>query len=648
MREPSVTVKKINGVTFIASLVGWYWILNLLQRITYAIWIYLTSHEFLPRFVESVARGFLFDLAATCFMFAPLCLWFLVVPKRFGGHRLFRAGVIALSLMPMFIACFAAIGEIFFFDEFHARYNFIAVDYLIYTTEVIRNIVESYSPLVLALAILGPLVLFGWLIRRRLMQLDRNLPPTSKQRWKFGALAAAAVLCAAFVTEDRVLDHEHFWPREISKNSLFTIFAAYFHNSINYHEFYVSIDTKEAHDLARSTVHGNFKNDTDLTRAISNPRASQKLNVVLVAMESMSAGFLAHFGNKQPITPNLDNLADQSLFFTNFYATGTRTVRGLEALMLSMPPTPGQSILRRPNSDNMFNLGTIFREHGYQTQFVYGGYAYFDNMKEWFESNHFQVVDRNDFPQGEIHFGNAWGVCDEDLFTQVLKQEDAITQSGKNFFQVVLTTSNHRPYTFPEGRIDMQPHTGREAAIKYSDYAIGKFIDEAKAKPWFKNTIFIFVADHDASVAGGTDIPVKDFLIPAIVFSPANIQPEKINKLASQIDLGPTLLGLVGFSYTSKFFGEDLRRQSPDRAYLGTYQKVSRLTPHHLEILSPGRQLDSEELDDKWSPTSVVSRKVKLGDALSSEAKLAVGVYQSASDYFVEGLQKVSEIALKP
>jgi len=643
-----VTVKKINGVTFIAGLVGWYWILCLLQRFTYAAWVYVTSHELVPRFVESLARGFLFDLGATFFLFAPLCFWFFIVPTRFTNHRWYRAGVIALSLVPMFIACFAAIGEIFFFDEFHARYNFIAVDYLIYTTEVIRNVVESYSPVILVLAILGPLVLFGWIIRQRLKQLDRSLNPTRKQRWRLGTLAVAVVLCAAFVSEDRVLDHENYWPREISKNSLFTIFAAYFHNSINYHEFYVSIDSKEAHDLARSTVPGGFKNGTDLTRTITNPGEPKKLNVVLVAMESMSAGFLAHFGNKQPITPNLDKLADQSLFFTNFYATGTRTVRGLEALMLSMPPTPGQSILRRPNSDNMFNLGTVFREHGYQTQFVYGGYAYFDNMKEWFEGNHFQVVDRNDFPSDEVHFGNAWGVCDEDLFTQVLKQEETITKAGKKFFQVVLTTSNHRPYTFPEGRIDMPPHTGREAAIKYSDYAIGKFIEDAKTKPWFKDTVFIFVADHDASVAGGTDIPVKDFLIPAIFYSPANIPAEAINKLASQIDLGPTLLGVVGFSYTTKFFGEDLRKQSPDRAYLGTYQKVSRLTPHHLEILSPGRQLDSEELDDKWSPTSAVGKKVKAGDTLSSEAKLAVGVYQSASDYFVEGLQKVSEPTTQP
>jgi phosphoglycerol transferase MdoB-like AlkP superfamily enzyme len=369
---------------------------------------------------------------------------------------------------------------------------------------------------------------------------------------------------------------------------------------------------------------------------------------VLVAMESMSAQYLGQFGSKKGLTPNLDRLADEGLLFTNLYATGTRTVRGLEALMLSLPPTPGQSILRRPNSDGLFNLGTVFAQRGYKTQFVYGGYAVFDNMKEWFESNGFEVVDRGQFPKDEIQFGNAWGVCDEDLFTQVLKQEEDAVNAKTPFFQVVLTTSNHRPYTFPDGKIDIASHTGRDGAIKYSDFSIGRFIAQAKTKPWFDNTLFIFVADHDASVAGGTDIPVKDYLIPAIFYGPKIMPPRRITTLAAQLDLPPTLLGFLGFSYRSKFFGQDLTTQPGGRALLGTYQKVALLQPGTLTILAPGHTVETQELNDKYEMKKSSIVRTKNAAILPDAAKLTIAIYQTASDLFQRGRLKVSADSSKP
>ncbi|MGZ3721852.1 MAG: LTA synthase family protein [Bdellovibrionales bacterium] len=641
--EPGLAKEnKITAASFVAILAGCYFVLSNLQRLMYVVWILIANQTFPPRLPQALFKGVLFDLAASFYLFAPLALLFFFLPKRFAQQAWFRALIMTLSLFPLFIVSFSSIGEIFFFDEFHARYNFIAVDYLVYTTEVIRNVLESYNVFLLAAGVILPLLGLGLLVRILIKKLDRGHVHSPLSKIVFSGLAALAIIAAAQVTEDRVIASEDYWPRELSKNSLFTIFSAYNHNSINYHEFYSSMSTELARKVAQKDMGGKFINGTTLTREITAHAAEKRYNVVLVAMESMSASFLAHFGNRQPITPNLDKLADAGLLFTNFYATGTRTVRGLEALMLSLPPTPGQSILRRPNSDGMFNLGTIFADHGYRTQFVYGGYAYFDNMREWFESNAFEVVDRSNFPSNEIQFGNAWGVCDEDLFAQVLKQEEAITKDGKSFFQVVLTTSNHRPYTYPEGKIDMPPHNGREGAIKYSDYSIGKFIEAAQTKPWFKDTIFIFVADHDASVAGGTDIPVKDYLIPAIFFSPGNIAPEKITKLASQIDLGPTLLGLLGFRYESRLFGEDLRTTTPDRAFLGTYQKVARLVPHQLTVLSPGKMVEAQEVDDNYVVKKSTSIVVKDASVLSEPALGTIAIYQSASELFTQGLLKRS------
>lgn len=634
--------KTINATRYVAILAACYIALSFIQRLVYVSWIVFEGSQWPEHFLSALAKGLLFDLAAGFFLFSFLTTLFLFTPNRFAQRSWFRAIALLLSLIPLFIAAFAAIGEIFFFEEFHARYNFIAVDYLIYTTEVISNVLESYNPIVLFGAVLVPLGGLGLMVQRLLRHLDRT---SSSRADKFLiSLGIASAITAAVLTEDLIIKNEPFWPRELAKNSLFTLFSAYNHNSINYGEFYSSMNPDLALKMARANMGGEFRDPgTTLTRIIKSRTSEKRLNVVLVAMESMSAKFLSHFGNDQPLTPNLDKLADQSLFFTRMYATGTRTVRGLEALMLALPPTPGQSILRRPNSDGMFNIGTVFAQKGYATQFIYGGYSYFDNMKAWFETNGFEVVDRANFPSKEIQFANAWGVCDEDLFQQALKQQEQMLAKSGNFFQVVLTTSNHRPYTYPEGKIDMPPKNGREGAIKYSDYSIGTFIESAKTKPWFKDTIFIFVADHDASVAGGTDIPVRDYLIPAIIYSPSNIASETVGKLASQIDLAPTVLGLLGFSYESKFFGEDLKVTSPNRAFLGTYQKVARLVPPYLTILSPGKTVEVQELDEKFEVKNSKSILVEDAAILSEPALGTIAIYQTASELFTKRLLKAKE-----
>lgn len=208
-----------------------------------------------------------------------------------------------------------------------------------------------------------------------------------------------------------------------------------------------------------------------LTRNIKRDpnEAEHKYNV-----ESLSADFLKAFGNNQNLTPYLDHAGNQSVFFTNIYATGTRTVYGLSAITLSMPPIPGNSIVRRPNNENMFSLGSVLKSKGYTNQFLYGGFGYFDNMNYFFHHNGHDIIDRSDFSDDEITFSNAWGVCDEDLFNKALSEADKLYNNNLPFFQFIMTTSNHRPFTFPEGKIDL-PLYQRESAVKYTDYAIGNF-----------------------------------------------------------------------------------------------------------------------------------------------------------------------------
>ena len=144
------------------------------------------------------------------------------------------------------------------------------------------------------------------------------------------------------------------------------------------------------------------------------------------------------------------------MLFTRLYATGTRTVRGLEALALSLPPTPGHSVVKRPNNENLHTIGEVFADKGYEPIYLYGGYGYFDNMEHFFGSNGYTFIDRSAIAdKADIHYENIWGVADEDLFTLTLRELDKRHAAGRPFFAHVMTTSNHRPFTYPAGRVDI-------------------------------------------------------------------------------------------------------------------------------------------------------------------------------------------------
>lgn len=306
-------------------------------------------------------------------------------------------------------------------------------------------------------------------------------------------------------------------------------------------------------------------NEFDLWRQVSATEAERPFNVVLVSIESLSADFLGVFGNKQGRTPNLDKLAKQSLFFTQLYATGSR-----------------------PEQFGRYSIGTEFLKRQYDTAFFYGGRGYFDNMNAFFSSLGYRTVDQTDLAADEIGFSNAWGVADEYVFKRILREADTANNKGQHFFYYFMTTSNHRPYTFPTNRIDL-PTGSREAAVKYTDWTIGDFITQAKQHTWFDNTVFVFIADHCADGAGARNLDARKHHIPLLIYSSKHIAAKQMDGLASQIDLAPTLLGVLNFNYESHFFGHDMLRSnaSEERALIGNYQHLGLLQGNRMLYLKP-------------------------------------------------------------
>jgi phosphoglycerol transferase MdoB-like AlkP superfamily enzyme len=323
---------------------------------------------------------------------------------------------------------------------------------------------------------------------------------------------------------------------------------------------------------------------------------------MLISVESLSAKFLTRFGQEKNITPFMDEFFTKGKLFTNFYATGTRTTRGLEAITLSIPPTPGRSIVKRPDNSEMYSLGMVFKKMGYDTAFLYGGRGFFDNMNAFFLGNGYEIVHQPRLDEKEVTFANAWGVCDEDIYNRSIREARQAYDNNRSFFFHIMTTSNHQPFTFPEGKIDLEPGegktgSGRFGGVKYSDYALEQLIKKSSRQPWFDDTVFVVVADHCAASAGKIGLPADKYHIPLFIYSPKHIKAEEIITLSSQIDLAPTLLSLLDISYESFFFGQDI--MSPGfkgRALIANYQKLGLLKKHELIFLSPGKEINRVNL----------------------------------------------------
>ncbi|MFT4103417.1 MAG: LTA synthase family protein, partial [Burkholderiaceae bacterium] len=317
----------------------------------------------------------------------------------------------------------------------------------------------------------------------------------------------------------------------------------------------------------------------------SHPR-QRPLHIVMIVQESLGAQFVSHLGGRR-LTPRLDELSEQSWTFRQAYATGTRSARGLEALITGFPPTPSEAVLKLPRAQSgFFTLAALLSRHGYRSRFVYGGEAHFDNMRGFFLGNGFdEVVDLKRFRSPK--FVGTWGASDEDMFTEL----DALLSADRDdrpTLTVAFTVSNHSPWEFPQDRIRVEGELDRDDAVRYADMAMGEFFDRARRAPYWSRTLFLVVADHDARAGGASLLPVNNFHIPALILG-ADIAPRVDDRLISQIDLAPTLLSLAGVACEQPMIGADLTVRDPERAIMQFGDNHGYLTPGRLTVLEPGR-----------------------------------------------------------
>jgi phosphoglycerol transferase MdoB-like AlkP superfamily enzyme len=637
--------------------------ISLALRIGFLIWDFGEFDSGILPLLKTFLVGLLFDIATISFFAIPYLLYLLLFPVKWYGSLADRIITTLGFALGVLVIYFSFFGEITFWDEFQRRYNFIAVDYLIYTYEVVKNINESYPlPILIGslLALVGATLYLAYKFRG-FHQTFHN-PAALKQK-VFAALPwfAIVLIASLSVTNDQAEWSKNRYNSELSKAGIYSFFAAFRNNELPYCQFYDTIPSKVAFDK----IHEEFRRHAEIQplpaehailRTVTNDDGTVEQlqpNIIFICIESLSGKYLNSLGAVKNITPSLDSLAAQSLFFTNLYATGTRTVRGMEAIALSIPPTPGRSIVKRKNNTGLFTIGEVFMEKGYSRNFFYGGDGYFDNMNTFFGGNGFNIVDRGrgflldrsitalrtNIEDDEVTFENAWGVCDGDLYNKVIREADKAYETGKPFFDFVMTTSNHKPYTYPEGKIDIPSGSGRSGAVKYTDFAIGEFLKTARMKPWFQNTVFVIMSDHCASSAGRWELDVENYHIPAIIYNLPDEKPAKIDKLCSQIDLFPTLFAALGWDYKSNFFGQDIRKMKPEdeRAFIGNYRKLGYMKDNKVLVLGDGHTASLYS----WNPEDNSLTNQPMDDELFTTA---VSNYQVADYLYQHGGLNLSEL----
>ncbi|MDR2151527.1 MAG: sulfatase-like hydrolase/transferase [Helicobacteraceae bacterium] len=559
---------------------------------------------------EALFLGVANDLFAFGYIaLVPISL-ILLFGDRFYYEKLGKIYLYSLIAVFSFLIALCAAVEYLFWGAYYSRFNFIAVDYALNDFALDKSPVGLWATVaILTIAVVLSLL---FVLGAKKFVIPRELSGfLSRDRTRlalFWIHAVIAVLIFLFYSPFASVESRVFG--ELSRNGIYEFFSAYRAKSIDYYTFYPALAKTEARSIAINEIKSGddrfLSNGSKDFLKITAPKQHEiSPNVVVVVASGIDKRLLDKFA------PNINSYIEGGLSFSRIYATGAGSLRAIEAFSLSIPAIAGDSIIKRSRKP-IFSLSDIFASRAYAREFIYGGYGYYDNLNAFFSLNGYEVIDRNAFATDNKTFASGGKQSDEDLFTEALDRADMNYLGNRRFFQLLLSSSISVPYNYPRGRIEIAPKTSREGATRYFDYALGRYIDAARAKPWFDDTIFVILSDGASS--GAFNLARYETI--AVFYAPKIITPRQIDVLCSQIDIAPTLLGLLGWGYESRFFGRDMLNAAGGRAFVATNTRLA-------FAASNG--------------DFVVLRPARSADLTNASRRRAAAIYQSAFDLFNEG-----------
>lgn len=630
-------------------------------------------------FLIGFHQDFLVALGTTL----PLLFWTWIVPDRWFASWLHRIPFVIGFFVFWIVQVFLYFVEYYFFDEFKSRFNTVAVDYLVAPNEVAGNIWESYPVvLIVSICVIASIV---WLVVALMYFRQMWFQPV-RWRLRFMHFVGATILflivwitfnpqftlvtdmvnrdwsaCIDWVigsvggthfNSDRTLN-------EIANNGSMSFVNAALTCNLDYGEYYLTMDKDEAYRRVRRLLSEPGEDVTDRTnsilRHVTGDSSKPKLNVVILLEESLGSEFWGSLGRTNTLTPQMDTLAtNEGLFFTNIYASGNRTVRGFEGVLSSFPPLPGDSIVKRDHSDNVESIARVLKREGYNTIFLYGGRGMFDSMKSYALHNGWDRFLEHNPPFNDDFknptFATVWGVSDEEVYTRAITEFRNLNATGKPFLGTIMSVSNHKPYTYPTGRIPDDPNLPkrtREKAVKYSDWCLGQFFAAAKTNSFWTNTVFVVVADHGARVYGSQSIPIFSYEIPLVILGPAVVKkPMRYGQLGCSLDVSPTVLGLIGRPYDTLFFGRDLLKEQPGdgRVFINHNRDIGIMERDRMVVFGLQKTVEY------YSGNPKVANMEPLASPKKSDLEIetnGVAIYQVADDLYMHERYRIDGAAAR-
>jgi phosphoglycerol transferase MdoB-like AlkP superfamily enzyme len=554
-------------MTIIKKLFQYYIVmiaLFFIGRLTLFIWQYDRFSQTEVNFWLSFLYGLKMDtIVASILLIVPLIF------LSFTPVRLAKSVNLILRFYFMLVLAFLIYMEnatFPFFSEYDVRPNFKFVEYLEYPVEVFNMLIADFKlPLLIAFSMMGVFVWYFMRVSKESFIAVLQTPLKKRVIW-FIPLAlvlfigirssfghSAANISDAMYSGERIVN-------EIALNSLYSVGYAMYANQ-KYASQSIKLYGKMSTDEAMKRMHQvlGIKNDdvtgkSPFSRMNKTHFKGKRKNLVILLEESLGYQFVSH-----EVTPELVKLKNEGLWFDQAYSNGTRSVRGIAGTTAGFLAVPGKGVVKRSKSQsNFFTFASLLKPLGYHTMFLYGGEARFDNMRSWFLGNGFdEVVEQKDYRKPQ--YISTWGVSDEDLMNKGNEKFSQLYSEGKPFAALMFSSSNHSPFDIPPNKIkEVKKGTHCvENAVKYADYAIGKFFEEAKKLPYYKETVFVVIADHNIRVYGDDIVPVNMFHIPALILGDG-VDAKKYEGLVSQPDILATAMDYLGVDLTYPILGQSI------------------------------------------------------------------------------------------
>ncbi|OYZ66411.1 MAG: sulfatase [Sulfuricurvum sp. 24-42-5] len=516
----------------------------------------------------SFLYGLKLDTMTTSYILIIPALFLIITPQLFAKaiSKILNGYVLIFLLIALYVenATFP------FVAQYDVRPNYLFVEYLKYPKEVTSMILKEY-PLQLLMAFAMLAVMAWGYLRYSPLNLEAAIRTPLWQRVLL-LLPIAALLFIGIRSSyghrpaniSDALYSTNRMANEIAKNSLYSIGYAYYSYSRendNLVQSYGKIELQDAYNRVSKRLNIPKGSEIPFSRPVVSHFPAQKpKNLVIFIQESLGSQFVGFSGGDVTITPNLEKLSHEGLAFTNLFSNGTRSIRGLAAMTSGWLPLAGEGVVKRNKSQSdFFTVASLLKPLGYKSSFIYGGEGRFDNMRSWYMGNGFdEVIEQKDYANPT--FVSTWGVSDEDLVTKANDKFKAYTQNGDKFVSVMFSSSNHSPFELPDGKIEFiknKPRQGVDNAVKYADFAIGRFFELAKKEAYYKDTVFVVVADHNIRVYGDDLVPVNMFHIPALIIS-NGLKAQKFDALSTQPDVLATALDLLGVNLTYPVLGHSI------------------------------------------------------------------------------------------